>query len=223
MTTRTQFLYGLAELQRSLSQLAEGVERAVHDAMWALAHNDLAAAGRIKDADNDIDERRVDIEERVLQLVALQQPTAGDLRFVLGAVRIADELERMGDYAEGIAELVLRSEGSPPLELPAELTELSDQVQTMLRASVAAFISRDADAATTLEQEDDRADDLQRVVQERMVEIIRSRPEVATRALYLLFVGHNLERIADRTVNIAERTAFIVTGAPIPHRRKTEV
>lgn len=223
MKPRTQFLYDLAELQRALLQLADAVERAVHDAMWALARNDLAAAARIKSADTDIDERRVDIEDRVLQLVALQQPAAGDLRFVLGAVRIADELERMGDYAEGIAELVLRSDGNPSLDLPPELTQLADQVQTMLQAGVASFISRDADAATTLEQEDDRADELQRVVQERMVEMIQSRPEVATRALYLLFVSHNLERIADRAVNIAERTAFIVTGALVPHRRKTGV
>jgi phosphate transport system protein len=118
----------------------------------------------------------------------------------------------MGDYAEGIAALVVRDVDEPRIDLPIELDELSVQVQQMLGASVRAFVARDATAAAELERTDDRADELNRVVQSLMLEHIRATPINAARALHILFVSHNLERIADRAVNIAERAAFVVTG-----------
>lgn len=210
--SRTHFLYELSEVQRVLTQLNEVVQQAIGSAMRALRHNDIPAARRIMREDDDIDERRADVEERVLHLIAAQQPLATDLRFLLAAVRIADDLERMGDYAEGIAALVVRDADEPRVDLPIELDELSEQVQQMLGASVKAFVARDANAALELERIDDRADELNRAVQTRMLERIQSSPGDAARALHILFVSHNLERIADRAVNIAERAAFVVTG-----------
>jgi phosphate transport system protein len=212
MTLRAHYLHDLAEVERALLQLSEVVQRALVRALGALLRNDASTARRIVREDDEIDERRAHIEERVLHLIAGQQPFATDLRFLLAALRIADELERMGDYAEGIAALVVRSADEPVIAPPPELKLLTEQVQQMLKASVAAFVARDASAVIRLNCADDRADDLNRVVQAAMLQQIQSMPQQALRALHFLFVAHNLERIADRAVNIAERTAFIVTG-----------
>lgn len=212
MKPRAHYIHELDQVQRSLLQLSEAVQRAIAHAMSALSRNDVGAARRIIREDDDIDERRANVEEQVLHLIAGQQPFATDLRFLLAALRIADDLERMGDYAEGIAALVVRSADEPKMTLPADLKLLAEQVQRMLQLSVAAFVDRDASAVVRLECDDDCADELNRQIQATMLQHIQSAPQAATRALHLLFVAHNLERIADRAVNIAERTAFIVTG-----------
>lgn len=220
MAGRTHFLHELTEVQRALLLLSEAVQRSIAHALGALGRNDPVAAERVIREDDDIDERRADVEERVLRLIAAQQPTASDLRFLLSAVRITNDLERMGDYAEGIAALVVRDQALPPLAPPAVLHELAAHVEQMLKTSVAAFVARDAQAVDALEQADDRADALNTEVQTAMLAHIQTRSHEATRALHYLFVGHNLERIADRAVNIAEQAAFIATGALPPHRRK---
>lgn len=212
MRPRAHYIHELGEVQRALLQLSEAVQRAIARAMGALVRSDVGAARQIIRDDDDIDERRANVEEQVLHLIAGQQPFATDLRFLLAALRIADDLERMGDYAEGIAALVVRSADEPLIAPPANLKLLAEQVQRMLQLSVAAFVERDASAAVRLECDDDRADELNREIQAAMLQHIQSAPHEATRALHLLFVAHNLERIADRAVNIAERTAFIVTG-----------
>lgn len=219
MAIRTNFIHDLAEVQRALLLLSESVQRSIAHALGALQRNDVSAARRVVREDDDIDERRASVEERVLQLIAAQQPAASDLRFLLSAVRIANDLERIGDYAEGIAALVIRDAALPALDPPAELQLLADHVQTMLKTSVAAFVERDPTAPDTLEAADDRADDLNRDVQSAMLSLIQTQPVQATRALHYLFVGHNLERIADRAVNIAEQAAFIATGVQPAHHR----
>jgi phosphate transport system protein len=213
MQPRARYIHELSEVERALLQLSAAVERAIVRAMGALLRNDAGAARRIVREDDEIDARRAAVEERVLHLIAGQQPFATDLRFLLAALRIADDLERIGDYAEGIAALVVRSAAEPPIEPPALLKPLTEQVQQMLKLSVAAFVARDPDAVVRLNHDDDRADELNRAIQVALLQRIQSAPHEATRALYFLFVAHNLERIADRAVNIAERTAFIVTGA----------
>jgi phosphate transport system protein len=213
MKPRAHYIHELAQVERALLLLSEAVQRSIVYALGALSRNDLVAARRIIRDDDEIDERRALVEEQVLQLIAAQQPFATDLRFLLAALRIADDLERIGDYAEGIAALVVRSAEIPMIVPPETLGLLTTQVQQMLKLSVAAFVARDASAVERLYQEDDRADELNRQVQAAMLHHIQAHPHEATRALYLLFVAHNLERIADRAVNIAERTAFIVTGA----------
>lgn len=219
MAARAQYTHDLAEVERALLLLSVAVERALLHAIGALQRNDLAAAQRIVREDDDIDERRADVEERVLHLIAGQQPFATDLRFLLAAVRIADDLERIGDYAEGIGALVMRAANDPPLSMPPEIEELTTQVKAMLQAGVAAFVERNATAAAELDLVDDHVDDLQRTIQTLMLQQIRSAPQHATRALHYLFVAHNLERIADRAVNIAERAAFIATGSSARPRR----
>jgi phosphate transport system protein len=211
MKVRTHYIYEINEVQRALLQLDEAVQHSISRVVRALLTNDKDAA-RYATHDDEIDERRVDIEARVLHLITSQQPIASDLRFLLAALRIADELERIGDYAEGIANLVARDVHEPPLSPPYELKDLSKQVQSMLHTSVAAFVARDAGAAAQLHRADDCVDLLTTKVQAQMQTYLQANPVSATRAVHYLFVAHNLERIADRAVNIAERTAFIITG-----------
>lgn len=218
---RSHYHHELAEVQRALLLLSSAVQRAVARAMQAMARNDAVAARRIMRDDDDIDERRASVEEQALHLIAAQQPMASDLRFLLAALRIADDLERMGDYAEGIAALVERDVAEPVLAPPPELAEMTALVQQQLASAVAAFLDRNADVAAELERADDRVDELNLRVQSAMLRHIQLHPHEATRALHILFVGHNLERIADRAVNIAERAAFIATGIqPAAARRR---
>jgi phosphate transport system protein len=219
MAHRSLYIYELGEVQRALLQLSEAVQHAIRQAMRALLRSDIAAARRIIQADDDIDERCADVEERALRIIASQQPRATDLRFLLSAIRIADELERMGDYAEGIAALTVRDESLPMVAPPSELQSLTEQVTVMLQRSVAAFIERDAIVASQLERDDDQIDALNQSIQNAMLYHVQTTPETAERAIHILFVGHNLERIADRAVNIAERAAFISTGKQSQTRR----
>jgi phosphate transport system protein len=218
MPARTRYIHELAEIQRAFLQLSEAIARAIRQAMWVLQQNDVRAARRIQRADDEIDERRADIEERVLHLLAAQQPIATDLRFLLAAMRIADELERMGDYTEGIAGLVIQDAAEPAVDLPPELHPLAAQAQTMLQTSISAFVARDASAVASLERADESVNNLNHCVQAAMLHQMQTAPQTAKRALHILFVAHNLERIADRAVNIAERTVFMVTGrGPADH------
>jgi phosphate transport system protein len=213
---RSQFRYELEQVEGALLQLSQGVQHAIDRALWALLHDDVAAAQRVKRGDRELDERRAGLEEHVLRLIAAQQPLANDLRFLLATVHIADELERMGDYAKGIASLTVRGAGKPDVPPPEHLPLLARSVRALLRASVEAFVARDATAAMLLERADDAIDQLTREIQAETITSLRQTPGTALRALHYLFVAHNLERIADRAVNIGERTIFIVTGK-LPH------
>ncbi len=218
MQARAHYLYELGEVQRALLQLGEAAEHLLARALRAFQYNDIVAARLVIQDDDEIDERRADIEHRVLHLIAAQQPLASDLRFLLATLRIADELERIGDYAAGIARLVMRDPAEPPLVPPADLPVLSEQVRSVLRASVEAFVARDASMAIRLEHADDHIDKLAMTIRIQIQHYLQDTPISATRALYCLFVTHNLERIADRAIDIAERTRFIVTGK-LPKRR----
>lgn len=218
VTLRPQYIYALNDLQRALLQLSEAVQQMIDLALRGLLRSDSAAAQRVLRMDDEIDERRRDIETRVLRLIAGQQPMATDLRFLLAALHIADELERIGDYAEGIARLALRDEALAERE-PPRMRELIGLVQAMLRAAVTAFVERDAQAAARLERDDDQVDRLNQAIRADVIAQIQATPAAAPALVHLLFVTHNLERIADRAVNIAERAAFIASAEALRARR----
>lgn len=212
MRVRTQFRYELDQAQRALLQLSDEVERALGRAIGVLQRNDISGARRVIVDKHEIDRRQADVESRVLALIATEQPTSTDLRFLLATLHISEELERIGDYAKGIAVLVERDQDYPAIELPPQLRELDTQVRHMLQQSVQAFVDREAGAGERLHREDDCADRLYRELYDAMIARVNDAPREAQRALHMLFVGHNLERIADRAVNIAERASFIATG-----------
>jgi phosphate transport system protein len=141
---------------------------------------------------------------------------AGDLRRIVASLQIAGELERIGDYAEGIAKISITMGGQPPLKELIDIPRMGDMAVSMLKRSLEAFISRDAEFVRTLtvelESEDDEVDDLYTKVQGDLMELVKSDPDNAERATYLMWVAHNVERVADRAMNISERALFQATG-----------
>ncbi len=213
MQSRAHYRYELHEVQRALEQLADAVAQMVAQALRAFRDTNTGAAWDTLRADDDIDDRRYALEERVLGLIAAQQPLAGDLRFLLAAIQVATELERIGDYADGIARLVLRHADTPAASPPPELWTLVDVVRHMLRDSMAAFLARQPDAGMRFERADDEADALFAAILTHTLHALAAEHTQPRRDVYVLFVAHNLERIADRAVNIAERATFVATGA----------
>ncbi|MDE3074822.1 MAG: phosphate signaling complex protein PhoU [Chloroflexota bacterium] len=209
---RHTFIQSLQLLQDDLLAMSAAVEKQIEESIQALKKRDLKASERIAAKDSEIDRMRYEIEERCLQLFATQNPMAGDLRTITAALIIANELERMGDYAEGICKLAIKLGEEPPLKPFIDIPRMSDIAQSMLGRAMQAYVNRDAQAARQLWAEDDLLDDLYHQILRELLGYMIEQPMSVTRATYLLWVAHNLERIGDRVSNIAERVIFMVTG-----------
>ena len=209
---RADFDRNLKGLQEDLLALGSLVERAIAKSMEALKNHDLEASRKVVEEDDLIDRKRIELEDQCIDLIATQQPIAIDLRTLMAVMHISVELERMGDYAEGIGKIGLLLAEEPPLKPLTNLSRMAEKATGMLRHSLDALLSRDADAAMQVCRDDDEVDALyDQVYQELLVDMIQD-PRSIQRATYLLWVAHDLERIADRATNIAERVIFLVTG-----------
>jgi phosphate transport system protein len=147
-----------------------------------------------------------------VELIATQQPMASDLRIILAVLNIISEVERIGDYAEGIAKIAIMIGDEPPLKPLIDIPRMADKTVDMLRRSLDAFIKRDAAAAKAISTEDDMVDQLYDQVFRELLTFMAEDPKTITRATRLIWVAHNLERSADRVTNICERVVFVVTG-----------
>ncbi|HEX9675006.1 MAG TPA: phosphate signaling complex protein PhoU [Anaerolineales bacterium] len=203
----------LRELHDRLLQMGEQVDRAVGEAMHALRHADRDTALSLIAEDADLNAQRFRIEQSALETIATQQPAARDLRAITAAMSVVVDLERMGDHATGIAKGLLRLEPDEREQLPAELGRMAEAVQSMLRLALQAYDQQDPDLALQAAQQDDWIDaQYQELLRELLGQMI-VRPSSSNALLALLFVGHNLERIADRVTNISERVIFMVSGS----------
>ncbi len=209
---REHYVQQLRSLQDDLLRLAGLAEAAVGRAVTALQNQDVEEARRIIAEDDIIDRQQYALEDRALLLIARQAPMAVDLRTISAVISIASELERIGDYAEGIAKIAIRGAGEPLLKPLIDVPRMAEKAQQMLRAAVEAFVNRDVEAARRLGTADTEVDDLTTQVQNELLTFMLRDPNNIERALHLMFVAHNLERVADRTTNIAERLVFLVTG-----------
>jgi len=209
---REHYVQQLRSLQDDLLRLAGLAEVAVGRAITALQNQDVEEARRIIADDDIIDRQQYALEDRALLLIARQAPMAVDLRMISAVISIASELERIGDYAEGIAKIAIRGAGEPLLKPLIDVPRMAEKAQQMLRAAVEAFVNRDVEAARRLGIADTEVDDLTTQVQNELLAFMLRDPNNIERALHLMFVAHNLERVADRTTNIAERLVFLVTG-----------
>jgi phosphate transport system protein len=212
MSVRATFHQSLQMLQDEMLVLASMADKAVGRSVEALKERDLEAARRIIADDTEIDQKRYDIEEQAIHLIATQQPMARDLRTIVAILNIIVDLERIGDYAEGIAKIVLLLGDQPPLKRLIDIPRMADKARDMLRRSLDAFIARDSEMAKRIADEDDEVDALHDQVYRELLTFMIEDPQTITRATYLTWVTHNLERIADRTTNICERVVFLVTG-----------
>jgi phosphate transport system protein len=202
----------LRELQDDLLRLASHVESVVGRAVDSLKEQNVDEARRIIADDDAIDRAQYAIEDKALHLIARQAPIAADLRLISAVISIASELERMADYAEGIAEIVIRGANEPLLKPLVDIPRMAQIAQRMLRESLDAFVHRDAEAARRVGVADDEVDQLTTHIQNELLKLMVANPANSERALHLMFVAHNLERVADRATTIAERLIFLVTG-----------
>lgn len=209
---RERLVQGLEDLRQGVLEMGSMVDKAIVQAMQALAERDLDLARTVIANDQALNRKRFDLETEAVDILALQQPMAGDLRFILATQTIAVELERMGDYARGIAEIAVRLGYQPPVKPLVDLPRMAEMARAMLHDALDAYIRRDADAARTLPARDDAVDALNDRIYSELLDIMIRNPDTISRATYLLWVTHNLERMADRTTNIAERIVFMVTG-----------
>ncbi len=202
----------LNSLQKDLLAMGDLVDRAIERSIQALANRDLALAEKIIQEDETINRAQRDLDEKCLVLLATQQPLASDLRAIIAVSNIATELERIGDYAKGIAKITIMMGDQPLLKPLIDVPRMAEKGRQLLRQQLEAFINRDAEAARRLAAEDDVVDGLYDQVYRELMFFMMQDPKTIGRATHLLWVAHNLERIADRTTNIGERVVFLVTG-----------
>ena len=212
VSTRATLERELQEMQDDLLRLGDRVDQAIADAMRSLEQRDMDLARQVVAGDAEVNALRFQIEENCLRLIATQQPAAGDLRAVVAAMNIVVDLERMGDHAAGIARTVLRMGDEPLLKPLIDMPRMAEICRQMLRQALRAYVARDADAALAVARQDDSVDGLYGQIFRELLTFMIEDPKTTTRALFLLFSAHNLERIGDRVTNIVERIIFMASG-----------
>ena len=202
----------LRMLQDEVLMMGGMVEKSIARALDALTRRDLEAAEQVIREDDYIDSKRFDIEEQCIDLIATQQPMARDLRILVSILHITVELERMGDYAEGIARINVLMGDQPLLKPLIDVPRMAEKATSMLRRSLDALVNRDTLTALQVCNDDDDVDALYDQIYRELLLFMIQDPTTIQRATYLLWVAHDLERIADRATNIAERVVYMVTG-----------
>jgi phosphate transport system protein len=211
-SARQEYVHRLDEVRDSILNLGSMVDKAIDRAVDALSGRDLTVARRVIREDQLVNQQRYDIEQSAILLMATQQPMACDLRFLAGVLHIATDLERMGDHARSIARLAIKLGDEPPLKPLIDIPRMGALCHDRLRGAMDALVDRDPDLARRVAEGDAETDRLQDVVYEELLEIMTRDPATITRATYLLWVAHNLERVGDHITNICERVIYILTG-----------
>jgi len=209
---REHFQNMLRGLEKDLVGMGEMVITAIERSIQALKNVDKAEAERIIADDALINRRRWDIENQCIQLFATQQPVAGDLREIVSFMDLITNLERMADHAKGIATIVVRHDQKPLLKPLIDIPRMADKACEMIQKSLTAFITQDVAAARAIIEMDNEVDALYEQIFRELLTYMMEDATTITRAVYLIWVSHNLERIADRVTNICERIIFMVTG-----------
>ena len=209
---RENFERELQRLQDEVLLLGSMAEQAVLDAVTALRQMDRKVAREIRQGDQKINEKRYQIEQSTLIAIATQQPMARDLRFLAAILEIITELERIGDYAKGIAGIVLMLD-KDNVDIPkGDLKRMADLGLDMLHRALGAFMDRDPDTARAITSEDDEIDALYNKIYRKLLKHMMVDPSTVDNATRLMWAAHNLERLGDRVTNICERVVFVVTG-----------
>jgi phosphate transport system protein len=202
----------LRSIEDDILRLGDMVDSAIERSLRALADRDAGLARQVVDDDAKVNRLRFEIEEACLAVMATQQPAASDLRKVVAAMSVVVDLERMADHAAGIGRTVIRMGDEPPVKPSIDIPRMGDLCREMLRAALKAFLARNAEAARRVAERDQEIDALYQQIFRELIDFMVEDPGTTTRALYLLFSAHNLERIGDRITNIAERVVFMTSG-----------
>jgi phosphate transport system protein len=215
--TKSHFHEELDELQARVMEMAGLVEESVDRAVEAFLQRDTEAVKKIRAADRKVDAMEVELDNRVVGLIALHQPVASDLRQILATLKISNDVERVGDHALNIAKAARRLGRNRPLREIPELAELAVLSGRMWRDALAAFGSRDSSLARDVCSRDDRVDDLKRSVQKLLTALMEEEPVTIRSAMEYVRVAQQLERIGDLSTNISEEVVYLVEGTSIKH------
>ncbi len=214
---RIKFQQSLDELKERLLVMAGLVEQAIQRATEAYSSRDEGLCDLVKRSEPAINRMEREIDEMALDLIAMEQPMAVDLRFILSVIRINVDLERMGDQAVNIASRVLDLNSQAKVEMPVDIPRMALLAATMVRKALQAFIEGDAQMAQSVLMLDDQVDDMNGDAFRALGELLKEKPELASQALSALIISRNLERIGDHATNIAEDVIFWVRGADVRH------
>jgi phosphate transport system protein len=209
---RQTFDEQLADLQDKVMALGLMVGDALIESVDQLKRRDLAASRELIARDHTVNATRFAIESQALTLIATQQPMARDLRFLAAILEIASEVERIGDYAKGIARINLAIGDEPLMKPLVDLPLMADKARAMFDAALEAFVQRDAERAREIPRGDDEVDELYQRIYHELISFIVRDPSTIEQANLLMWAAHNLERTADRVTNLCERVVYTVTG-----------
>jgi phosphate transport system protein len=211
------FVTDLTDLQNKLLEMGGVVESAVHASTRSLVERNETLAQSVWDMETRINQMDIEIDEFATRLLALQQPVARDLRFLTAAIKINSDLERIGDLAVNIAQRSLshiqRGQGDHLIDIP----HMSGVVESMVRRSLDAFVQRDPELAFSVLLDDDEADELKNTFYQELLAMTETGQATVPAAFDMIFVAHNLERVADHATNIAEDVLFLIKGVDVRH------
>ena len=210
--TRQNFDRELQRIEDEIMVLGSMAEEALTQSVQTLKQRDFQASRRLIAADRVINERRFALEDDVMTIIATQQPMARDMRMLAAVFEITTELERIADYAKGIARINLLIGEQPLIKPLIDLPVMAQTARDMLHGALQAFVQRDAEAARAIARRDDEVDALYNQVYRELITYVMEDPDIIEQSNFLLWAAHNLERSADRAVNICERVVFTVTG-----------
>ncbi|OHB97486.1 MAG: phosphate transport system regulatory protein PhoU [Planctomycetes bacterium RIFCSPLOWO2_12_38_17] len=208
----------LGALRKNLIQMASLVETAIANAVKSLIERDSKLAQGVIKSDEDIDSLELEIDKQCVDLLALRQPLAIDLRFITSSIKITNNLERMGDLAVNIAERVIPLSQEPQLKPLIDIPRMATITQTMVKDSIDAFVNRDTELARSVYERDSTVDALNDQIFRELLTYMMQDPGNITRAVHLILISRHLERIADHSTNIAEEVVYIVKAKVVKHR-----
>jgi phosphate transport system protein len=211
------FVAELEELQNRILEMGGLVESAIHDSIRGLSERSDAPIANIWRAEERINQLDIEIDEFALRMIALHQPVAKDLRFLTASLKMNSDLERMGDLAVNIAQRVTSLLSRPEVKPLIDIPQMSKTVESMVHRSLDAFVRRDEAMARSVLLADDEVDDMKRAVYQEVMDMVENGKARAGVAFDLIFIAHNLERVADHATNIAEDVLFLVKGVDVRH------
>jgi phosphate transport system protein len=209
-------------LKQKILYVGTLVEESIAKAIAALINRDAKLGEKVIEADNVIDRMEVEVEEECLKVLALYQPVAADLRFVVAVLKINNDLERMGDLAQNIAKRAVYLAKADPLDLPIDFRSMAAKAQTMVKQSLDALVNSDSALARLVRSEDDEVDQARQRFRQQILDAIRKRPEKVEHLLKLNSVSKHLERLADMATNVAEDVIYMVEGEIVRHQHNDE-
>lgn len=218
------FIQEIERLKKMVFALSAVVEESVHKAINAIERRDAELAQRIIDGDVEIDQMEVDVEEECLKILALHQPVAADLRYIIAMMKLNSDLERIGDLAVNIAKRAIALAAQPRIEIPPQIPVMAEKAQAMLKRTLDALVNSDPNLARQVMASDDEVDTLHREAGEQIKRMMKETPELIDDLLQLFHAARHLERISDHASNIAEDVIYLIEGEIVRHKNggKTE-